>query len=57
MDELVQILEIEHLQNLEGQVEHGRRLRRNPRNPFAELNERQFNNMFRLTKQLTQFLI
>ncbi|KAJ3647953.1 hypothetical protein Zmor_019795 [Zophobas morio] len=57
MDELVQILEIEHLENLEGQVEHGRRLRRNPRNPFAELNERQFINMFRLTKQLTQYLI
>ncbi|KAJ8966179.1 hypothetical protein NQ317_006898 [Molorchus minor] len=56
MDELVDLHLIENLEN-EEMREENHRINNIFRNPFDELNNEQFRKMFRLTKQLCEYLI
>lgn len=55
MDDLIHLFVLNNLENAQGQQFHNNA--RHPRDPFVALSEKQFINMFRLSKQLCNFLI
>lgn len=55
MDELMNLVALENLQAAENQNRANNR--RNLRDPFEELSDAQFSDMFRLTKNLVRFVV
>jgi hypothetical protein len=58
MDELVMLEAIQRLENIEIQAEERHNIQNlNPLDPFEELSDHRFIQIFRLTKELCRFLI